>query len=171
MGDEKVRRDLNAVAWAHVDAERFDEAEVAIRELIDRTDLRDPLRLGHLFALLAGVLNALERPEEGTEMYRRALAEARRAGPANGLEVARYMLANQFLIFGDPLDALAEAEPIPGGSGHVRCLLRSVAAQALWKLGRHEEARSAAKSAIDAAPTDDGRSNLTEELAHILRVD
>jgi predicted RNA polymerase sigma factor len=46
-----------------------------------------------------------------------------------------------------------------------------VAAQALWKLGRHEDARGAAKSAIDAAPTDDRRSNLTEELAHILRVD
>jgi hypothetical protein len=96
MDDEKAWRDLNAVAWAHVGAERFDEAEVAIRELIDRTDLQYPLRLGHLFGLLAGVLNVLERPEEGTEMYRRALAEARRAGPSNGVEVARYMLANRF---------------------------------------------------------------------------
>jgi len=82
MDDEKAWRDLNAVAWAHVGAERFDVAEVAIRELIDRTDLQDPL----------------------------------------------------------------------------------------WKVGRHEDARSAAKSAIDAAPTDERRLDLTNELAHILRL-
>jgi hypothetical protein len=33
---------------------------------------------------------------------------------------------------------------------------------------RHDEARSAAKLAIDAAPTDERRSNLTQDLKDIL---
>ena len=79
------------------------------------------------------------------------------------------MLANQFLIFGDPLEALREVDPIPPGSGHVQCLLRAVAAQALWKLGRRDEAREAAWAAIDAAPTDERRASLkAEELEEIL---
>ena len=167
MSDEKAWKDLDEVAWAHIRARRFDEAEVTLRELIERAEPRDPLRLWYLLGVLAGVLNNLERPVEAAEMYRRALAEARRSGASNSVETARYMLANQLLIHGNPTDALAEAEPIPAGRGHVQCLLRSVAAQALWKLGRHEDARSAAKRAIDAAPTDERRSDLTEELAHI----
>jgi tetratricopeptide (TPR) repeat protein len=169
MSDEEAWEDLDEVVWAHIRARRFDEAEVTLRELIERAEPRDPLRLSYLLGVLAGVLNNLERPVEGTELYRQALAEARRSGASNSVEAARYMLTNQLLIHGNPTDALAEAEPVPAGSGHVQCLLHSVAAQALWKLGRHEDARSAAKRAMDAAPTDERRSDLTEALAHIER--
>jgi hypothetical protein len=52
--------------------------------------------------------------------------------------------------------------------GHVQCLLHAVAAQALWKLQRREEARTAAHDAIAACPTDDRRMQLSDELGYIL---
>lgn len=81
------------------------------------------------------------------------------------------MLANQHLIFGDPKDALAEATPVPAGTGHVQCLLHAIVAHALWKLERRDEARTAAHDAIDACPTDDRRTQLSDELDYILAVD
>jgi hypothetical protein len=78
------------------------------------------------------------------------------------------MLANQHLWFGNPTDALSEATPVPDGIGHTECLLHSVAAQALWKLGRHVEAQRSARFALAASPTDKRRADLTEELAQIL---
>ncbi len=163
-------RDRDSAAWAHLSAGRLAEAEVAFRGLLERLGSGDPLRRWNLLGTLAGILNSLGRPDEGTKAYREALAEARRAGPTRPeVAVARYMLANQFLTFGDPLEALREVDPIPPGTGHVQCLLRAVAAQALWKLGRREEAREAAEAAIEAAPTDDRWASLKEgELEEIL---
>jgi hypothetical protein len=165
----ELEKELNRVAWKHIAAEEFAEAEGPVRRLLELTDPADPLRLWHYCGLLAGVLNSLSRADQGTEMYRRALAEALRAGPSRPeVAIARYELANQLLIFGDPKDALATAEPVPPGSGHVQCLLHSVAAHALWKLDRQEDAKRSGRTAIDTAPTDECRSELTEELEYIL---
>jgi tetratricopeptide (TPR) repeat protein len=169
MEKDEANEDLNSAAWAHVSAGRFAEAEIAFRRLLDQLGSEDPLRRWNLLGTLAGILNSLGRPDEGTDAYRAALAEVRRLGPTRSeVAVARYMLANQFLIFGDPHEALREVEPIPPGAGHVQCLLRSVAAQALWKLDRRDEARDAARVAMDAAPTDERRASLKEELEDIL---
>jgi hypothetical protein len=154
---------------AHIDAEEFSQAETVLRQVIDLADPNDPLRLWELSGLMASVLNSLSRPGEATDMLRRALSEALRAGAANSaVGVARYMLAKQHLVYGNPSDALSQAEPVPAGSGQIQCLLHAIVAQALWKLNRHDEARSAAKLAIDAAPTDERRSNLTQDLKDIL---
>jgi tetratricopeptide (TPR) repeat protein len=168
MKGEKSLPDLSDVAQAHADAGRFAEAESAMRELIARIAPEDHLRRWIEFAQLGGILNMLERADEGTEMYRRALEEAQQLPSSNELGVARYMLANQYRLFGDPRDALEIAEPIPAGVGHVQCLLHTVVADSLWKLERHAEARAAAKNAIAASPTDDRRTQLAEELNHIL---
>jgi tetratricopeptide (TPR) repeat protein len=169
MGDDESPKELYRRAWKHIDAQEFAEAETPLRRLIDSTDPDDPMRLWELHGLLAGVLNSLSRTAEGTDMYRRALAEARRGGDdRSAVGPARYMLANQYLLFGDPRDALAEATPVPAGAGHVQCLLHSIAAQALWKLGRRDEARVAAQQAMDTSPTEDRRADTTRDLAHIL---
>jgi tetratricopeptide (TPR) repeat protein len=169
MTKDEANQDLDSVAWAHANAGRFAEAEIAFRQLLDRLGSKDPLRRWILLGMLAGILNSLGRPAEGTDAYREALAEVRRLAPNRPeVAVARYMLANQFLIFGDPRQALGEVEPIPPGAGHVQCLLRSVAARALWKLDRRDEARLAARAALDAAPTDERRTSLKEELEGIL---
>jgi tetratricopeptide (TPR) repeat protein len=167
--DPESFEELDTVVWAHIEAERFDQAEVALRKLIDLIHPEDALRLNMFFSLLGGVLNRLDRADEGTEMYRRALIEARRLGPSRPeVGAARYMLANQYLLYGDPALALAETEPVPSGSGHVQCLLHAVAAQALWKLGRHDEARVAARKGLTASPTDERRAQLSQELDYIL---
>jgi predicted RNA polymerase sigma factor len=100
-------------------------------------------------------------------MYRRALAEARRVSDL-AADVYRYFSANQYLVFGDPSDALSEAERVPAGAGHVQCVLHSVCAEALWKMGRQDEARAAAQRAMDTAPTAERRADTERDLAHIL---
>ncbi|MEY4547167.1 MAG: hypothetical protein RL685_3362 [Pseudomonadota bacterium] len=168
MDADEHWRELNALVWSHIGAEDFAQAEPLARRLIDITDSEDCLRLWNLFGVLAGVLTKLERHEEATETLKRALSEARRAGPSEAVEVARYMLANQHLFYGDPRDAVAVAEPVPSGIGHTQCLLSSVAALAHWKLGNHDEATVAAQHALDTAPTDDRKKSLAEELQGIL---
>jgi len=164
--EEELRRRLHK----HMEGQEFGEAETVLRQLLDIADPRDSLQLWQHLFLLAGVLNSLSRTEEGTDTYRRALAEARRAGEANSaVGPARYMLANQYLLFGDPRDALAETDPIPAGVGHVQCLLHSIAAQALWKLDRRAEAEVAARQAMDACPTEERREDMIRDLAHILK--
>ena len=160
--------ELDRATWAHVEAERFAEAEVTLRTLIEQVDPENHAVLWTNYGLLGGVLNRLDRPDEGTEMFRRSLAEAEKDGHSSVVESARYILANQYVLFGDPRDALEAAEPIPPGTGHIQCLLGAVVAEALWKLQRHDEARAAAQRAIDACPTDERRTQLTEQLGHIL---
>lgn len=156
--------------WEHISAGRFDEAEVMFRELLARTDPQDAERLWFLFGLLGDILNSLNRTNEAAEMMRRALAQAERLGPSRTeLHYSRYRLGNHALNFASPSDALRELDPIPEGAGHIHCLMHSVAARALWKLDRREEARVTAKRAIDAAPTDERRADLMAELEIILK--
>src|SRR5262249_8508058 len=96
MGDNESPKEIFRRAWKHIDAQQFGEAEIALRQVIALTDESDPIRLWELHGLLAGVLNSLSRTDEGTDMYRRALADARRAGDDHSaVGPARYMLANQ----------------------------------------------------------------------------
>ena len=74
-------------------------------------------------------------------MLRLSLAEAKKTTSGAAIGAARYILANQYLCYGDPSQALAEAQPVPSGVGHSQCLLHSVAAQALWKLSRARRER------------------------------
>jgi hypothetical protein len=168
---DQEKRELRKLLWKHLGAEEFPQAEVAVRRLIDVAGPDDALELWNLYGVLASTLNSLARPAEATGMFDRALQEARKTGPSNSaIDVARYMLANQHLIYGDPSLALAECSPIPPGVGHVQCLLRAVAAEALWKLDRRSEAQDAARAAIDASPTDERRTALSDQLGYILGV-
>lgn len=166
---DQEERDLRNVLWKHIDAEEFSEAEVAARRLIEITAPDDAIELWNLHGVLASILISLGRPQEATAMYERALREARRAGPERPeVDAARYMLANQYLIYGDPAVALAECRPVPPGVGHVQCLLHAVAAEALWKLDRRVEAQNAAREAIDTSPTERRRASLSDQLGYIL---
>jgi hypothetical protein len=66
---------VNKVAWGHIDAGRFDQAEVVLRELINQVDPEDHDLLWHLFGLLGSTCNSQEHFDEGTEAYRRAPPE------------------------------------------------------------------------------------------------
>jgi tetratricopeptide (TPR) repeat protein len=159
----------NDLAWKHIRAKDFDLAEEEIRRLIEEADHGDPDRMYFLFGLLASVLNSLQRFDEATQMLVLSLAEARKIHTSTVVvDVARYSLGYQYLLHGSPEQALAEAQPVSPGIGHVQCLLHSVAAQAYWKLSRREEAVTAARKAIESAPTEERRSELSLELARIL---
>jgi tetratricopeptide (TPR) repeat protein len=169
MARDATDKALSESAWKHIAAEEYGEAETAIRQRIAIADSEDFLLRWELFGLLASTLNSLARHDEATAMLRESLAYARKVGPSySGIQISRYMLANQALVRGDPAQALTEALPIPEGQGHVECLLHSVAAHALWKLNRGDESRQAAQRAIAASPTDERRSELTIDLAHVL---
>jgi hypothetical protein len=172
MARDASDKQLSEFAWKHIAAEEYDKAEAAIRQRIAIADPKDSRLLWELYGLLASTLNSLARHAEATAILRESLGYARRVGPTySGIQVSRYMLANQELVHGDPADALAEALPIPDGSGHVECLLHSVAAEALRKLNRGDESRQAAHRALAASPTDERRSELAIDLAHILETD
>jgi hypothetical protein len=161
---------LRDAMWEHIRAERFADFESVVRRRIAIADPHDHQHRYHLFDLLGSALNGLARHDEATIALRESLAHAMAIGPNAGeIGPARYALANQALIFGDPNHALAETHPTPEGQGHVQSLLHSVAAQALWKLDRRAEARLAAEASVNAAPTPDTRSDLTARLGHILR--
>jgi predicted Zn-dependent protease len=157
-------------AWAHIDAKEYAEAEGLIRRVIELTPPNDSLRLWELNGLLATIMNSLGRPAEATERFERALSQAVRARPGHtAIEVARYMLANQYLLHGAPGDALAQVELATGIEGHTGALLQGIAARALWKLERRDEARAAAARALDAAPTCARRDALAVDLDEILK--
>ena len=171
MGTDERFRKLNDLAWEYIHAKEFARAEQALRELLDETSgtATEPDRRWDLIGLLADVLGSLERFEESVDMRRRALAQARACRfPESAERASRYMLANYLLVRGEFLEACSEAAPIPPGKGHVQCLLHSVAAQALWKLSRYEESAKAARRAIESCPTSDRRTELSQELGHIL---
>jgi len=172
MARDTSDKQLSELAWKHIAAEEYEKAEAAIRQRIAIADPKDFRLRWELYGQLASTLNSLARHAEATAILRESLGYARRVGPTySGIQVSRYMLANQELLHGDPSDALAEAIPVPDGPGHVECLLHSVVAEALWKLNRGDESRRAAQRALAASPTDERRSELAIGLAHILGTD
>lgn len=169
MGTTDSPRTVAELAWSHINNGDFDQAEPFVRRLIDLTSSEEAARRSDHFGLLGSVLNCLDRPEEGTEAYKQALAEAVRSNPTGKqVEIARYMLANQHVVYGEAEAALATAEPVPPGSGHVQCLLHSVVARAQWRLNRREEAKASAQRALDTSPTATRTASIITELEDIL---
>jgi tetratricopeptide (TPR) repeat protein len=149
-------------------AERFTEAEATVRASIGRVDHQDHRELCHLFGLLGSILNSLGRHDDATDALRNALNEALRLpGSSSEVGVYRHFLANQYLNFGNPEQAIAVIEVVPPGVGHVQCLLHILSAKALWALGRQEEARRERAEALAAAPNDERRSEVVSELDNI----
>jgi hypothetical protein len=153
-------------AWDHIHAGRFAEAEDVVRALIGGVDGKDHGRLCYLFGLLGSILNSLGRHDDATSVLWEAMNHEQHV--SGELSTHRYILANQYVNFGDPEQALAVIQVVPPGVGHVQCLLHITAAKALGALGRHDEARRAAAEALAAAPTDERRSDVLSELGAIL---
>ena len=125
----------------------------------------------------AGVLAALGRDQESREEYERSLAETyRQTGTetAIGVITARWFLGQHLLKMHRPQDALAAVEPSLSLDPREEIIkkigpLRVVQAQALWQLGRADEARQVAQILLEAASSDDKRERIREELKEVLQ--
>lgn len=165
-GEKQLPQETESGAWDHILAERFGEAEAAVRSLIGRVDDKDHERLCLLFGLLGSILNSLGRHGDATSALWEAMKhEQQVSAEAN---THRYILANQYVNFGDPEEALAVIQVVPPGVGHIQCLLHITAAKALRALGRQDEAHRAAAEALAAAPTNERRSDVLSELREML---
>jgi Flp pilus assembly protein TadD len=164
-----LAQESETVAWAHIRAGRFVEAETVLRALVGSVDDEDHGRLCYLFGLLGSVLNSLGRHDDATSALREAMNNEQQVGsPDPEANPHRYFLANQYLNFGDAEQALATIQVVPPGVGHVRCYLHATAAKALRALGRQDEARRAAAEALAAAPNDEERSEVLSALGEML---
>jgi len=117
----------------------------------------------------AGVLATLGRDAEALEQYREAVAVSVRQDPEeNGLGAAveRYFLGEHLLTMNRPKEAFEAIEPVLRSKQ--AWLAHVVQSDALWKVGRREESRTAARLALELANTEKKRANVRERLAHVL---
>jgi tetratricopeptide (TPR) repeat protein len=124
---------------------------------------------------LAHVLAALGRDDESKaeyETYLESLIHRPNAASDLEIDVARYFVAQHLLKMRLPSEALATTEPSlqrphrPDDS--FGAWLRAVRAQALWQLGRLDEARQAAREAVSVESSEKKHQNIREELRDIL---
>ena len=147
------------------------ELEESVTKYQQALQLADPdhWALADYHAQFAAVLASLGRDAEALEQYREAVAVSVRQDPEeNGSSVAveRYLLCEQLLKMDKPEEALAAIESAL--QSNQPWLAHVVKADALWKLGRQEESRGAARLALQLATSGRKRANVRERLAHIL---
>jgi Flp pilus assembly protein TadD len=148
-------------------AGQLDESVAKYQEALECAD-PDHYALDSYHGEFAAVLETLGRDVEAREQYELALAEAQRQdkdGTGSGVSVARYFLAEQLLKMGDAAKALVVVQTVSGTSPKQEWLLRTVAAKALWDLGRRAESKDVAASAVTLAPK---KENVRDHLAFIL---
>jgi tetratricopeptide (TPR) repeat protein len=120
----------------------------------------------------AAVLATLGRDAAALEQYREAVAVSVRQDPDEsglGVAIARYFLAEHLLKVNKPEEALEAI--VPALHSKQPWLAHVVYSDALWKLGRREESKTAAGLALELANSDKKRANVRERLAHILNWD
>src|SRR6266545_4952991 len=124
--------DIAKRAFDLADAARLDEAIVLYREAVaglDPTHYWSPQVHGQF----ASVLTQLGRLEEAGEQYERALQlELGQAAAEEtaSVVVARYFLAEHWLVRGDPGRALVTIQPALVNPGRLHVLVRTVEAEA-----------------------------------------
>jgi tetratricopeptide (TPR) repeat protein len=117
------------------------------------------------------VLSALGRQDEAREQYQLALAVEMRNDPLGGspsVLAARYFLGKHYLEMSFPELALEAVKPGLFANTKFTGPLEAVQAEALWRLGRVDEARESALRALAGAGSDKQREGINKEMQHIL---
>ena len=119
---------------------------------------------------LAGVLTSLGHDSDALDHFRRALEleQSRGDDAAIPIAMARYFLAEHYAKMQQPSAGLEVLEPSLAVSSSVDALLRMVQAECRWHLGHIEEARAAARRAVDGATSVDQRGRIEQRLALML---
>ncbi len=158
---------LSNEASTHIYAERYADAEIAQRRLIELAGTGEHEQLYHLHGLLASILHSLERHEEAGLELEHAYAHAKQSRSQTVERTYRYFLAHYYVNFGDPERALHVLGRIPSGQGPLQCRLHITSARALAALGRHVEAKASAEAAFAAASSEEDREEVRDSLAEL----
>ena len=116
-----------------------------------------------LHSQLAGVLSTLGNFDEAGVHYRKALEYELRLSynlASNAITVARYFLGTHLLAVAKPLEALDSIRDYCEVNSTAKWLLRLVESEALYDLGKLDEVEKAANRTLDAAPTEEKRTEL-----------
>jgi hypothetical protein len=155
-------------AFALADASAWQEAADTYASallLLDPDDYWTSIILGEY----ASVLTALKRHAEARQVRERELALVLKEDPSGyspAILMARYYLGEECLLCNDPVAALASVVPSLGAPGRFEGLLRLVQADALWRLGRRDEAEQAAALA-ESACSEAQRDRIRERLHQV----
>jgi tetratricopeptide (TPR) repeat protein len=162
---------LSREAFDLVQAGRLDEA---VAKYAEATQVLDP---DHYWSPnnhgeYASVLSRLGRNDEALQHYEIALEQEQRLYPrdetAAPIVMARYFLGDHLVRIGLFARALEILAPALGKGCRQEALVRSIEAAALFALGRVDEARNAARLALQLAASEKQREGLRERLGDVL---
>ena len=153
------------------EAGRLEEALTTLQEAVANgsSDIAFTQYLGSL----GGVLGDLGRPVEAQQAFeqalQRALEESGELGNASSeVVLARYFLAQHFLRFEQPSQAVAISEPSVGVNAKLEGILRFIRASAFAALGEFGRARAEGVAAVALATSEDQRERMKTQLQEIL---
>lgn len=170
------RQQASRLAKAGFDLWQEGRLEEAVERYREALTVADPgyFATPEYHGELAHVLAALGRDEESRMRYETYLdLLINRREPPNNLEldVARYFVGQHLLKMGLSSEALTTIQPSlerPHQPEDRLVPLRTIRAQALWQLGRLDEARQAAQEAVAVASSEEMRQSICEELRDML---
>jgi Flp pilus assembly protein TadD len=169
--DQKRASELAREGFDLWQAGQLEESVPKYHEALRLAD-PDHYALADYHGEFAAVLATLGRDAEALQQYRQALQISIQQNPEEaGLDVAvaRYFLSEHLLKMNEPEEALIAIEPVL--RSQVQWLAHVVKADALLRVGRREEARTAAGLAVELAASDEKRANIRKRLAHILKLE
>ncbi len=153
------------------EAGRLEEAATAFQEAValGGSDIAFTQYLSSLGGVLGDLGKRVEAQAAFEQALQRALEESRDVGNAsNEVVVTRYSLAQHFLRFEQPLQAIAISEPSVGVNARLEGILRFVRALAFAALGEGSKARTEAVAALELANSEDQRERMKTQLVEIL---
>ncbi len=156
----------------HWEAGRLEEAAAELQEAVALgvSDINFAQYLGSLGGVLGQLGKRVEAQAAFEHALQRALDESEEEGNASSAVVsARYSLAEHFLHFEQPLQAIAISGPSVGVSAKLEGILRFIRAFAFAALGEGSRARTEALAALELATSEDQRIRMKTQLEEILR--
>jgi tetratricopeptide (TPR) repeat protein len=168
-------RSKSFVLWSdgldHWQAGRLDEAAAALQQAVATggSDIAFTQYLGSLGGVLGDLGRSVEAQRAFEQALQRALEESGDVGNASSeVVVARFFLAQHFLRFEQPLQAVTISEPSVGVNAKLEGILRFIRALAFAALGEGGRARTEGVAALELATSEDQRERMKDQLHEIL---
>jgi tetratricopeptide (TPR) repeat protein len=169
MTDQPLASKLAREAFEHWEAGRLHEAAGLYAEALTLAS-PEHYAIADYRGEYACVLEALGRPDDALAQLEAAAAAQRRLDGhdlALATTIARYFLADHLVRHQQPERALREIAPSLTATSQNEWLLRVVEVEAFSALQQLVQARLAAARALETAPSDAKRQDLTKRFAEL----